>query len=273
MGGHLRDTRPAPGRRTVTLLSDTPAPPTAVSPAVTDPEVPVHIEAVEQSVVEQSPAPLWPAPQWPAAAPRHEAGPAAEAVPATGRGSLPQAPAKAVLTGAPVHCGRPMPVRCLDPLTPDSQANHAVLEAAVAGQQVHACACGHLQCAPADPTRPQRLCRAGERSVFTGLFLHHVHAAAAAAESARWSFDHILTDAPAGTDAAARWLFDADLESAAWAMDAAELDLQEICALASTHGVEAGTLSRIAGAGDEEIPATGAGAPATTRVDDVQVAR
>lgn len=268
MGGHLRDTRPAPGRRTVTLLSDTPAPLTAISPAVTHPEVPMDIEAVEAS-----PAPLWPAPQWPTTVAAHEPEPATEVIPAVGPEALMQAPAPAVPTGAPMHCGRPMPVRSLDPLTPYSQANHAVLEAAVAGQQIHACACGHLQCALADPAHPQRLCGVGEQPVFAELFLHQVHAAAAVAESARWSFDHILADAPAGTDAAARWLFDADLESAAWALDAADLDLQEACALATIHGVEAETLSRITGAETEEIPATGVGAPGTTPVNDVQVTR
>lgn len=244
----------------MTVLSDTPA-----SPATTSSAVAVNIEAVTLS-----PAPVWPAPQWPVSA-RIGQDELTDVA-----GGVDTSSTRPPLMG-PVHCGAPMPVRRLDPLAPHSRANQAVLEAAVAGQRVHACACGHLQCAPVDSAHPQPLCSTAEQPVFIPVLVQRVHAAAAVAESARWSFDQILAEAPPASDAAARWLFDADLESAAWALDTAELDLQETCAVARAYGVDPAALAQAAGTstgtGEEGPETAGVGVLGATAGPAAGVAR
>ena len=57
-------------------------------------------------------------------------------------------------TSAPVHCGRPMVVRRLDVLHPESSANRMILDVAVTGRCVHACRCGFLLESPPPTGRP-----------------------------------------------------------------------------------------------------------------------
>lgn len=147
----------------------------------------------------------------------------------------------------PVHCGRPMAVRHLDPLVPDSRANRAVLEAALAGERVHACPCGYLLTLPADPGRTEPLCAPHERPVFTELLLQRVHAAAGVVESVLWACDQLTPQEGAAGDRTEQWLLEADRESAAWAVDTAELGLEAAVRLAAEHGVPAGRLAGAAG--------------------------
>lgn len=197
----------------MTVLDDAPA-----TPAPT-----LEIGAVE----------LPPAPQWPA--PPVASGQGAEA---TGGSTLPQ---------EPVHCGRPMAVRRLDPLVPDSRANRAVLEAALAEERVHACACGYLLTLPAAPGRAEPLCAPHERAVFTELLLQRVHAAAGVVESVLWACDQLSPQEGGTDDPSEQWLLEADRESAAWAADTAELDLEAAVRLAAEHGVPAERLAEATG--------------------------
>lgn len=201
----------------MTVLDDAPA-----SPAPT----------LEIGAVELPPAPQWPAP--PVASGQDAEG--------AGRSTHPE---------APTHCGRPMAVRRLDPLVPDSRANRAVLEAALAGERVHACACGYLLTLAADPGRPEPLCAPHERAVFTELLLQRVHAAAGVVESVLWACDQLTPQEGAAEDPTEQWLLEADRESAAWAVDTAELDLEAAVRLAAEHGVPAGRLAEAAG---REVP-------------------
>ena len=193
--------------------------------------------------LELDPGPLAATPAWPA--------------PPVGPGSGVAGTAGTGQHAEPAHCGRPMAVRRLDPLVPGCRANQAVVEAALAGERVHACSCGYLLTLPADPA--ELLCAVAEQPVFAQLFLSRVHAAAGALESVQWACDQLALTQPAPEGPGGQWLYEADQESAAWAVDAAELDLTDAVRLATVHGVPAQLLVEAA---EHHQPVETTGVPA-----------
>ncbi|MFW6187890.1 MAG: hypothetical protein ACOC84_07835 [Actinomycetota bacterium] len=159
-------------------------------------------------------------------------------------------------TSAPVHCGRPMVVRRLDVLHPESSANRMILDVAVTGRCVHACRCGFLLESPATDGPAELLDAPADAGLFRDLFLRRVTAAAGALESAQWTVDQATGDggpAGGGQSAAQLWAFDAAVESAWWAFDQAGFALQAELRLAARQGVPLHDLAVAAGMSQEAV--------------------
>ncbi len=163
---------------------------------------------------------------------------------------------------APVHCGRPMPVRTLDFAEVQDRVNHAVAQAAIDGRRVHACACGFLQETSAPGGTVPSIVPDGEAMLFRPFFTRRVLAAAGRVEAAEWAFDQAVADAAplAPQDAAdtaeqARRLcaFEAGLEAERWRLDQAVESLRDELRLALRHDVPITLLAREAALDEEHV--------------------
>ncbi|MFI7584054.1 hypothetical protein ACH9DO_09695 [Kocuria sp. M1N1S27] len=160
---------------------------------------------------------------------------------------------------APVHCGRPMPVRLLDFADVQDRVNHAVAQAALDGQQVHACECGFLQEAPLTDGPAASIVPDGGAMLFRPFFTRRVLAAAGRAETAEWSFDQALGDAgplavqDAEDQSRRLWAFEADLEGERWRLDQAVETLRDELRLAVRHGVPVTLLAREAALDEADV--------------------
>ena len=191
------------------------------------------------------------------------------------------------VAAAPVHCGRPMPVRTLDFAEVQDHVNHAVAQAAIDGRRVHACACGFLQETPVPGGTVPSIVPDGEAMLFRPFFTRRVLAAAGRVENAEWSFDQALADAgplaaPDAQEQARRLCtFEAGLEAERWRLDQALESLRDELRLAVRHGVPITLLAREAALDEADvvdllhlgdIPATSpahssANSPATSPAD------
>ncbi|MFE7630674.1 hypothetical protein [Kocuria sp. NPDC057446] len=163
---------------------------------------------------------------------------------------------------APVHCGRPMPVRTLDFAEVQDRVNHAVAQAAIDGRRVHACACGFLQETPAAAGTVPSIVPDGEAMLFRPFFTRRVLAAAGRVEAAEWAFDQAVADAgplaphdTADTAEQARRLcaFEAGLEAERWRLDQAVESLRDELRLAVRHDVPITLLAREAALDEEYV--------------------
>jgi hypothetical protein len=188
---------------------------------------------------------------------------------------------------APVHCGRPMPVRILDFAEVQDHVNHAVAQAAIDGRRVHACACGFLQETSTPGGTVPSIVPDGEAMLFRPFFTRRVLAAAGRVENAEWAFDQALADAgplaaPDAQEQARRLCaFEAGLEAERWRLDQALESLRDELRLAVRHGVPITLLAREAALDEADvvdllhlgdIPATSpahssANSPATSPAD------
>ena len=161
--------------------------------------------------------------------------------------------------GAPLHCGRPMPLRTLDFAEVQDRVNHAVAQAALDGRQLHACACGFLQEAPLPAGTAASIVPDGETMLFRPFFTRRVLAAAGRVENAEWSFDQALADAgplaaPDAQEQARRLCtFEAGLEAERWRLDQALESLRDELRLAVRHGVPITLLAREAALDEADV--------------------
>jgi hypothetical protein len=160
---------------------------------------------------------------------------------------------------APVHCGRPMPVRILDFAEVQDHVNHAVAQAAIDGRRVHACACGFLQETSATGGTVPSIVPDGEAMLFRPFFTRRVLAAAGRVENAEWAFDQALADAgplaaPDAQEQARRLCaFEAGLEAERWRLDQALESLRDELRLAVRHGVPITLLAREAALDEADV--------------------
>jgi hypothetical protein len=160
---------------------------------------------------------------------------------------------------APVHCGRPMPVRTLDFAEVQDLVNHAVAQAAIDGRRVHACACGFLQETSAPGGTVPSIVPDGEAMLFRPFFTGRVLAAAGRVENAEWAFDQALADAgplaaPDAEEQARRLCaFEAGLEAERWRLDQALESLRDELRLAVRHGVPITLLAREAALDEADV--------------------
>lgn len=160
---------------------------------------------------------------------------------------------------APVHCGRPMPVRALDFAEVQDRVNHAVAQAAIEGRRVHVCGCGFLQETPLPEGAESSIVPDGETMLFRPFFTQRVLAAAGRVETAEWSFDQALADAgplssqDAEEQAQRLCAFEAGLEGERWRLDQAVETLRDELRLAVRHGVPITLLAREAALHEADV--------------------
>ncbi|KUG52550.1 hypothetical protein AVL61_13370 [Kocuria rosea subsp. polaris] len=160
---------------------------------------------------------------------------------------------------APVHCGRPMPVRTLEFAEVEDRVNHAVAQAAVDGRWMHACACGFLQETPAPEGTVPSIVPDGEAMLFRPFFTRRVLAAAGRVETAEWAFDQALADAgplaagDAEEQAQRLCAFESGLEAERWRLDQAVETLRDELRLAVRHGVPITLLARETGLEEADV--------------------
>jgi hypothetical protein len=150
-----------------------------------------------------------------------------------------------------VHCGAPMVARSLDYDPRCAHRNDAVLEAALHGACLYACACGFLTEVPTGG--PELLADPADAALFQPLFARRVLAAAGRVETAQWTLDQAQDVAgPTGTTDGAG---EAAVEVACWALDQATTALGAELALAARHGTPLDVLAQAAGIPLEEVTA------------------